>query len=343
MRTHWPFAPHNDQEFPAPPKEQTSRMKAEMLAADIRKDPGGTAHVVGSGVFGSVIITPVTPRVMAMYRELRKNDQVRMPRDSIYKHKSVAIKVITPHIDHIVNGRVMRSFVRSAVWEMQIQARLSRAPCKFVGGQKFCAEAFVPKVIAGAYSPKHRAVFIIMEVVAGQPVTNRKRTVTKAEFTEIERAVLTLWLNGIMHNDLSTDNVFIGRTAKGDPKVTLIDYGLAVPVRDIIVNATGASNARRLGAFHAGVRDLIRRTQWPRIPFTLARFEMRTSPQGRRYGRVVNHTRRNGTLSAFNALVGQAGLDRLEEKIGIGTQNDMQLANNLRAELHENNIKHFTT
>lgn len=92
--------------------------------------------------------------------------------------------------------------------------------------------AFVPKVLASWYRPKHGAhggvFYIVMQRVRGETLCDylrrSKRAVPRELFCTIERVVASLWMAGVAHGDLNPNNIIL--TPSGG--VTLIDFGLAV-------------------------------------------------------------------------------------------------------------------
>lgn len=204
---------------------------------------------IDKGSHGKVFLTRVTKEV--------KN----LTQQAIYKSGSmpdigteVAIKLVTASPKEVRGKRLEAA--REASWHRA----LSRAPCSKVPqcSKELCVARHVPKfhwsgmVIDKAYG---RHVFIfIMGFVKGttlnKVVAQQDTKISAQEYVKIERALCSLWWNGVAHADMHRDNILMD--TRGEPSV--IDFGHAITLPEEIKTkvrkqlvAAMQSNVRSLG------------------------------------------------------------------------------------------------
>lgn len=182
-----------------------------------------------NSAFGSVLLATVTPAVLGLLRTLKKPQYFKgLPKIG----SQVAIKLVSPRgkrSDKPLATAARAQFLENNMREAVIQGELATSKCKMFGGRRFCAAKYVPKVYFAGWSPTMGAFVTVMEKVEGTSLKSMesRREFPRQAYQRLEEAVISLWLNGILHNDLHVGNVLYDRKTG---RVTIIDFGAAVYV-----------------------------------------------------------------------------------------------------------------
>ncbi|GAQ92461.1 Protein kinase-like protein containing BRO family, N-terminal domain [Klebsormidium nitens] len=121
--------------------------------------------------------------------------------------------------------------IAAARMECKMQAWIHSQETTFQGAKVRGSEVVPPIFYAGLLDGGEKGmVFITVMgeapgVVLREFLTRRSNRLTGFEYALIERAILTLWLLGVVHADLHEANIFIDEKSE---KVTIIDFGYAL-------------------------------------------------------------------------------------------------------------------
>lgn len=135
-----------------------------------------------------------------------------------------------------------KEWLESCVRELYIHDHLSQSACETVAGVKFCAKDYVPKLYFGGYHVKTHTFVTAMELVNGRFIDTTETgggKVSYAELRELEKAILSLWLAGYVHNDFNDHNVLVQTLGTKKPVVKIIDFGLSTHMSDLTGPETG--------------------------------------------------------------------------------------------------------
>lgn len=80
-----------------------------------------------------------------------------------------------------------------------------------------------PRLYVSGYSKRYAAQITIMEGIDGRPMA-RANAISAKQFLALEANVIRLWVAGVVHADLHTNNIIID--SSGNPRI--IDYGRAI-------------------------------------------------------------------------------------------------------------------
>ena len=118
-------------------------------------------------------------------------------------------------------------WVRDNVYEAQAHKQLAtRCAPLSCASKSACTPS--PKLYFAGVDPAARAFVTVMELANGDTLyeyLRRKKVLTAATYLNIEKAIVTMWLNGIVHGDLHEDNILVSPTGN---RVWIIDFGFAV-------------------------------------------------------------------------------------------------------------------
>ncbi|GAQ90995.1 Putative kinase family protein, partial [Klebsormidium nitens] len=122
--------------------------------------------------------------------------------------------------------------IAAARMECKMQAWLHSQETTFRGTQVRGSEVVPPVFYAGLLDGGRRMGMVFITVMGEAPgvvlrefLRRRSNELTGFEYALIERAILTLWLLGVVHADLHEENIFIDEKSE---KVTIIDFGYAL-------------------------------------------------------------------------------------------------------------------
>lgn len=119
-------------------------------------------------------------------------------------------------------------FVRDNVHESQAHKHLTtRCVSLKCAARQICAKDISPKFYFAGADPSARIFVTFMEFVSGETLFNYlgRRPMTAVTYLVIEKAIVTMWLTGIVHGDLHEDNIMI---SPNGTKAWIIDFGFAV-------------------------------------------------------------------------------------------------------------------
>ena len=141
-------------------------------------------------------VSPSTPGMIVRSRQPLKN--MRADRKRMMQEFTAEVKVL----QHIMKSK----------------------PVVLKNGRKFDARAYTPSLYFAAYV-QQLDVFVIAEsIMIGKPLRDYKKLSANAIAT-IEKAIISLWINGIVHRDLNPGNIVYDRM-RG--RVGIIDFARAV-------------------------------------------------------------------------------------------------------------------
>lgn len=188
---------------------------------------GSRAKAFASGEYGSLYKLNINPQgVKRRLEDLRLALRHVVQTNRVPVSGTFAVKVSMQPPD-----REWTTWVRENVYEAQAHLRLAtRCAPLSCAARSACTPS--PKLYFAGVDPAARVFVTVMQLVQGDTLDNylrRKKVLTAATYLIIEKAIVTMWLNGIVHGDLHTDNIMI--TPSGN-KVWLIDFGFAVVLPD---------------------------------------------------------------------------------------------------------------
>ena len=118
-------------------------------------------------------------------------------------------------------------WVRDNVYEAQAHKQLAtRCAPLSCAAKSACTPS--PKLYFAGVDAAARVFVTVMELVNGDTLydyVRRKKVLTASTYLNIEKAIVSMWLNGIVHGDLHEDNILISPTGN---RVWIIDFGFAV-------------------------------------------------------------------------------------------------------------------
>jgi serine/threonine protein kinase len=120
-------------------------------------------------------------------------------------------------------------FVLDNVHESQAHRHLTtRCVSLKCAARPVCARDISPKFYFGGADPTARLFITVMEFVNGDTLykyLSKRSNITASTYLAIEKAIVTMWLTGIVHGDLHEDNIMISPNGS---KAWVIDFGFAV-------------------------------------------------------------------------------------------------------------------
>jgi serine/threonine protein kinase len=170
-------------------------------------------RLVGKGAFGSTyIFSGVKPGFYDAIAAASRGHVITR-QHQVFPASCVAVKVVM----HTNTRDVFAEFDR----EVYILNYMQKKKKIVLGNRVFRASDHVPKLYLACHLPG--VSFIVESCASGEPlstVSPRAHVIAK-----LELAVLSLWLSGVSHTDLTSANIMYD-DASG--KVTIIDFGRAV-------------------------------------------------------------------------------------------------------------------
>ena len=185
---------------------------------------------LGSGSFGEAVKMS-RERAKEILKELsgvKLNRSGRMNRTVVLKFQKMP-------------DSKQKEWLESCVRELYVHDHLSQSACETVAGVKFCAKDYVPKLYFGGYHVKTHTFVTAMELVNGRVIDTETAgggKVSYAELRELEKAILSLWLAGYVHNDFNDHNVLVQTLGTKKPVVKIIDFGLSTHMSDLTGSET---------------------------------------------------------------------------------------------------------
>jgi serine/threonine protein kinase len=193
--------------------------------------------ILGSGQYGSAFGTTSSRALAGTFGRLKNVMKhvvfEKLPPDT--RGTSIAIKA------QIIQ---FSAETKLAVIENAVHRAISKAPCVQLMGttRPLCAQEYVPQFffsgqVRNRYeNPRARPTvqreFMYVTVMGRAPgvsvytyLDKHGGEITAALYVKIERALCSLWVNGIFHLDAHGDNILYD---KASGKVTVIDFGFAV-------------------------------------------------------------------------------------------------------------------
>jgi len=120
--------------------------------------------------------------------------------------------------------RMMQEFIAEVT---VLEYIANSKPTTFQNGRTFDARMYAPTLYYAAYI-QNLDIFIIAEsIVRGKPLRDYKQLSAKA-IASIEKAIVSLWINGIVHRDLNPGNIVYDRL-RG--RIGIIDFARAVVMK----------------------------------------------------------------------------------------------------------------
>jgi serine/threonine protein kinase len=197
-----------------------------------------TRDRLGSGSFGEAVKMS-RERAKGILKELsgvKLNRSGRMNRTVVLKFQKMPD-----------SKPKQKEWLEGCVRELYLHDHLSQSACETVAGVKFCAKDYVPKLYFGGYHVKTHTFVTAMELVNGRVIDTETAgggKVSYAELRELEKAILSLWLAGYVHNDFNDHNVLVQTLGTKKPVVKIIDFGLSTHMSDLTGPETGRVRQR---------------------------------------------------------------------------------------------------
>lgn len=221
---------------------------------------GGTAtHAswmgkeIASGAYGTAYRAPASlDDLLALKRAMRYVTYRAMP----HPGQPVIIKVAKQK-----KGVPLREFVKANLKEITAQDHLAAAACATHPqlAKPVCASKYVPALyFAGLVTEKRVSADVFVTVMGVAPgatlksyLDEQNRPLTAQLYVKIERAICSLWFNGLVHGDFHMQNVLYDPATD---RITVIDFGfsvllpppLAAQLRQAVVKGIGLG-VRSLG------------------------------------------------------------------------------------------------
>lgn len=194
----------------------------EWYARHIFKD----VEEIGKGANGKVFAIKsksATRRGLDILRARLDSKVVGQP---MLEGESAVVKIIK-----YIPALPWREWVAVCIHEAQVHAYLNRPtscvnmPCTT---QKVCSAPYVPRFYMGGIDVEHGVFVLVMGIVAGvSPLASLidQRKITAQMYVDVEKALITLWLLGVVHGDMHRENILVRAS---DSRPFIIDFGLAV-------------------------------------------------------------------------------------------------------------------
>jgi len=240
---------------------------------------------LGSGGYGTAYRVTITPALEPTIRQLR--GAVRhavvgagMPGAG----ETVIIKVAKR------GSAPLDAFVRDNVKENSMHKYLSGAPCKTHPdlAVPVCASRYVPRLyFAGLVrdSGSGRDVYVaVMSLAAGTTLDDHLRAtgrVTADLYVRVERAICTLWINGLVHGDMHKGNVMYDRAGQ---RVTVIDFGFGVLLPPALAQRVQQAIVQGVAAGVRSLGELWRSSRRSRIGTGLQAYANRVIYTRKKFG-----------------------------------------------------------
>jgi hypothetical protein len=183
----------------------------------------------------------------------------RMLEDLRNRMKRVIFDTFPGRADPVV-VKVQPTNTRTAVVENTLHMKLARARCvKLPNLRELCSKEYVPRFYFGGqvrnmYSRSQRQLMhvTVMGRAPGVSVDTllEDSAMTAKLYLMIERALCSLWVNGVFHTDAHQANIMYDQMSK---KLTVIDFGRGVLAPDNLVKKVRVAIAEGVAS---GVRSL---------------------------------------------------------------------------------------
>lgn len=206
--------------------------------------------LIGKGEYGAVFRATYAGKTRELLRLIRRRSLMWADNKVPTEGDAVCIKVAAN-----MHLRRHRKFAFEAAREASWHMFLSRARAiKLPGLRPSRAAVFVPRFyrmgLVWDDTLKKPVSVTVMSCAPGQPVEAQKGSLTADAYVLIEKAVVSMWLHGIVHADLHMDNVLYDPLTR---KVTIIDFGFATMLSLPLVEAV---HAKVVEGIAQGVRSL---------------------------------------------------------------------------------------
>jgi tRNA A-37 threonylcarbamoyl transferase component Bud32 len=204
-------------------EQRTSRTPDEYMSTTF----GVRAKSFAGGVYGKLYKLNVSPAgIKRRLDNLRSSLKHLVQTNRVPQSGLFAVKVAMHPAD-----RDWATWVRDNVYEAEAHVKLAtRCVSLTCAAKAACAPS--PRFYFAGVDPSARVFVTVMQFVQGDTLYDfikHRRTISASTYLNIEKAVVSMWLNGIVHGDLHADNILISPSGN---KVWLVDFGFAVVLPD---------------------------------------------------------------------------------------------------------------
>lgn len=268
---------------------RTTRGNANALVRAIMEQKGRAEVAGAQSMHAHVVLAQTTRKVHDLWVELAQQRHKYKRILSLPKQgEAVAIK-----ISKKASYETEWQFLQASMNELLNHMRLYTAPCQKINNISFCSKQYVPRLFFGGYNSNNKTFYIVMSQVRGTPIeyleSQNLQQLTAAQYMNIEKAMISFWLNGVTHNDFHSNNIFL------DPdkvKITVIDFGNSVYY------------PRQIPKLRDHIRDLLRSRHWSQQSI------VRATP--------TNYISTNHNLKLMK-LIMKNGAYRISEEMELGS------------------------
>lgn len=188
---------------------------------------GTPAKAFAEGKYGNLYKLNINPAgIKQKLDALRHTLKHHVGTDRVPVSGTFAVKIALQPSDQDWTAWV-RDNVYEAQAHKQLATRCTRLSC---AARPACTPS--PKLYFAGVDVAARVFVTVMELVNGVTLyeyLRGKRTLTPSTYLNIEKAIVSMWLNGIVHGDLHDDNIMVSRNGS---RVWVIDFGFAVVLPD---------------------------------------------------------------------------------------------------------------
>lgn len=264
---------------PGEKKQQLIRSATRLLQQLSRKSASDLSDIslLAAGSYGVVYSMPASCPLLSYlnhatgFKIQNKDDQRTndLLTRAAAREDELVLKLSKVREMPMSNGRPVYDYFNGFVRENVIHISLSHKKFLGVHGSDIVPQFY----FSGAITSRSEGMWYVTVMGKAQAHTLKAlvnsrpdKALSAMEYVQIERAIMQLWLLGVVHADLHMSNVMF------DPqtmKVTILDFGFAVPLPERIIRILRSHKALLEDVngdeIYSGVHDYVTKTVQRRI------------------------------------------------------------------------------